>query len=227
MKIPLYKTTIGFFLIAGFALFTNTAFAQAVINPTRGALREERRAEIQTTRTQLKKNRAYQEIDRRVTSLNGLINRLNAIKRITAEQRTTLTTQVQAEIDKLTSLKTQIESETDPAKLLELKKSIILSYRIYVVFMPKIQIMAHADRILTVIDEMKEKTTNADVISKLDLASAKANEAITTVISLTPDGYPDNKAQMKDAREMLKEALQYLKDARLLFKQSSSSSVSS
>ncbi len=188
---------------------------------------QEKKQNLQITGAQIRKEKSYQEIERRIAHLEELITRLNAIKRLTDTQKADLISQVQAEIDKLKSLKSQIESETDPVKIKELKQSIVTSYRIYVVFMPKIQIMAHADRILTVAEEMKQKTTDEDALSKISEAETKANEAINAVIGLTPDGYPGNKATFQSARQMLTTALQYLKDARLLMIPASNGSSSS
>src|SRR5689334_19811975 len=50
--------------------------------------------------------RASQELSRRIDALKKVLNRINEIKHLTTDQRTTLTTQVQQEIDSLTALQT-------------------------------------------------------------------------------------------------------------------------
>jgi len=202
--------------------------------PSRALLREERlenrQASAETrkaTGTQLRKDKALLEIDRRVTRLNRLINKINALKRLTDAQKSALVTQVQDEINTLTALKTKIQSETDPAQLQADKKSIVLSYRVYALFVPKIQIIAHADRIMNVAELMAKKTTNADALKKINDAKTLAQGAIDTVVPLTPEGYPGNKSSLQSARNNLKVALKDLNDARKLMKSTNSSSSSS
>src|SRR5260221_6677463 len=83
------------------------------------------------------KTRAENEIDRRVAGLTKLIDRINGIQRLSADQKTTLVSQLQAEISALNSLKAKIASDTDIATLRTDVQSIVKSYRIYALFIPK------------------------------------------------------------------------------------------
>lgn len=206
----------------------------ATIHPTRAAIREEikeklqeKKFEIQEKRQTLKKERSYQEIDRRINGLNKLIEHINAMKHITESQKSNLTSQVQAEIDSLKTLRAKIEGDTDLATLTADKQSIITSHRVYALFLPKIQIMSHADRILTVADEMKAKTSNSEALKKIEEGKTLSQKAIDTVISLKPEGYPGNKTDLKQGRDYIQQALKALNDARLLMGVSSSSSSNS
>lgn len=154
----------------------------------------------------LRKTNAIKEIDRRLESLNKLIGKLNGIKRISTTQRETFIAQVQIEATKLQELKTKIEAETDATILQEQKKSIADSYRIYALFIPKIEILAHADKIIEIADLMVSKTNDATLIAKIETSKAKAISAMDLVTPLLPEDYPDFKTTLQTARDMLKDA---------------------
>lgn len=209
---------------------------------TRGAKitqRVERREEISANVTTRLKEKAYKEIDRRIASLTKLIEKVKAVKRLSESQKTTMVGQIQTEITTLTALKTKISGDTDIATLRTDVQSIVKSYRIYVLYIPKMTIIAHADKILNLIegeiatlttklqariDEAKSKGT--DIISlttlmsqrktKIDEATAQATNAITKVTALTPEGWPGNKTELQAARDMLQVARKDINDAQKL-----------
>jgi len=187
---------------------------QISLAPTKAALQLEK----VIRRTELKRERAYQEIDRRKEALNQLIERINKVKRITEEQKNSLISQVQAEITSLTNLRAKIAADTDITTLTADKKSIVDSYRIFVVFMPKITIIAHADAIIETAELMKTKNPSPDALTKITDAITQAQGAITKVINLDPSGYPGNKSELQSARSMLQVARQDLKNAWDLIK---------
>ena len=157
-------------------------------------------------RTTLKKTNALKEIERRLGSLNKLIGKIEGISRISTTQRETLVAQVKIEITKLEELKTKIDAETDATALQEEKKSIIDSYRIYALFIPKIEIIAHADKVITIAEAMSARTTDEALLTKINDSSAKAQSAIDLVMPLLPEQYPGFKTTLKSARDLLKTA---------------------
>ena len=180
--------------------------------------------------------RANREITRRIASLKMLIGRLNNLKRISADQKATLVTQVQTEIDNLTALQAKIKADTDLETLKTDVQSIVTSYRIYALFMPKIAILAMAERLDAAVDQMTDLTTKLQtrieaaksagkevgalqstvIAMQKKIADAKTQEqnAINVVLPLTPDGYPGNKSTLQDARKMLQKGHQDLVEAR-------------
>jgi hypothetical protein len=218
-------------IVASFLVFTLIITPQtlAFYNASRAAERQERREErISTLQEKVTqrveqnierlKTRSYQEIDRRITALNGLLTKIEAMKKIVEEQKTILKTQINEQITALQTLRAKIEADTDLTTLKADKKSIVDSYRIFALFMPKINILAHADRILTVADEMLTLTSDTNAQSKINSAKTEAQKAIDTVTPLTPSDYPGNKSSLQAARQNLVNALNYLKEARLLIK---------
>lgn len=196
----------------------------------------EKKQERQDASMEKLKERADKEISRRIESLRKLITRISEFKKISSAQKTSLTAQVQAEIDKLTALQAKIAADTDLETLKTDVKSIVTAYRIYALFMPKIQILGSADRLQTTVDQMSshaarletkigEQESNGQDVSELqtlltdmkaNIASAKtqAQNAIDTVTPLTPEGYPDNKTELQEAREMVVTSIKYLNTAR-------------
>jgi len=177
-------------------------------------------------------DRAVAEIDRRVAALQKLITLLSNVKRLTADQKVSFTTQIQAEITSLQTLEAKIKLDTDITTLKTDVQSIIKSYRVYLLFMPKIEIVAAADRMVNIADQMSSlsaklqtridmvKTAGNDVSSlqtllddmkaKIADANTQAANATSAVISLTPDGYPANKTVLQSARTTLRTGYQDL-----------------
>jgi hypothetical protein len=178
----------------------------------------ERKTERQITTAVLRKNNAVKEIERRLASLNNLLKKVENMTKLAAEQKTTLTQQIQEQTTSLTALKTKIEIETDATKLAEEKKSIIDSYRIFALFMPKINILAQADKILNLAETMISKTSNAAALALINEAKATVQDVIGKVTILTPQGYPANKTVLQDARKSISTSISKLKEARKLIK---------
>lgn len=180
--------------------------------------------------------RARREIKRRVNALNKILERITKIKKLSDTQKTALDTQIQGEIQKLTDLDTKIAGETDPAVIKTDAQSIIKSYRIYAFFIPKIHILGASDAMQNAtvkLDEisvrLETKITEAegagkdvndlrillsDMKEKTASASSQAKKADDLVLPLTPDGYPDNKTTLKEARDLLVLGHKDIQDAR-------------
>lgn len=183
------------------------------------------------------KDRSDKEIGRRIDSLNKLISRINEMKKISKEQKAILTAQIQTQITDLTTLKTKVDADTDLQNAKTDAQSIIKSYRIYALFIPKIHILATSDRMLDAIDktstiaaklntrisEAKGKGQDvssleslySDMQSKITDAKTQAQNAIDLVTPLVPEGYPGNKTSLMDARKILMAGRQDLQSARI------------
>lgn len=201
-------------MIAVLALGTSSVYAQTPA--TRGAARQE------TNMTRLK-TRADAEITRRVDALNQLLTKINAMARITSDQKTTFANGINGQVSTLNTLKAKIDADTDIAILRTDVQSIVKAYRIFALYMPQVNIMAHADRLLALVDEMNAISTKlqtrlggatnplmTDRAAKLADATTQANNAIAAVTPLTPDGYPGNKTTLQSAQKMLQTARQDL-----------------
>ncbi len=205
---------------------------------TNSATKQEKMQQRET----LAKTNADKEIDRRVASLNDLVNALNAMKKISDSDKSSFISQIQTQIANLTSLKAKIDADTDLATLKTDKQSIFTQYRIYMLFIPKVRIMAAADRMGQVSDDMnallikiQARITEAqakgldttaisalitDAQAKLTDAKAQYQNATNTVSSLTPDNGDQSKINannqaLQSARGMLKNGVTDLNATRL------------
>ncbi len=183
------------------------------------------------------KARADAEITRRRTSLKGLINRVNAMMRLSASQKSDFVTEIQNDINDLSALQTKIDADTDLMTLRADVKSIVADYRVYLVFMPQVTILSFDDRMGTIVTNMNtvlaklsarvsqaqgkgKNVGNApallsDAKAKLTDASSQLTNVMNEVTPLTPDGYPGNEATLKSARTTLQTVFQTdLKGAR-------------
>jgi hypothetical protein len=137
-----------------------------------------------------------------------------------------MSAQIQAEIDSLTELRTKIETETDETVIRTDAKSIVNSYRIYALFMPKIMTLTAAEGMLNLSDRMisfqqqlltlvSEKAGTGEDVSALEQLLTDAQESITeaqeqaqsaidAVSPLEPNGYPGNKTVIQTARQSLR-----------------------
>lgn len=197
---------------------------------------QEQKDEINQKKIENLKTKGAKEIDRRLNSLNKLITKINKIKRISADQKSQFLTEIQKNITELTNLKAKINADTDLETLRADVKSIVESYRIYAVFIPRIHILAGADaadivtarltalstKLETRVAEAKTAGKNvADTESlladmKAQIASAKTeiNKAVESAISATPSGYPGNKGTLQSANKSLSNAKKALNAAK-------------
>lgn len=216
--------TVAFFVSAGFVGAETATVSPAT---TSAAVRRDTvKAEITDQRVTALKEKADKEIERRITALNELIKKIAALKKLPASDKATFTTQIQAEITNLTNLKTKIDADTDIITLRADVKSIVSTYRIFALFLPKIHILVAADMMSETIDRLSQiatklqvriqeaKSTGANVIAleaaladmqaKLTDAQKQFDSIETNITSLTPDGYPGNKSTLVNARGLLK-----------------------
>lgn len=237
--------TVSFFLVFAqnsSALAENSGTASAVVTSVPAGQKKvvEKKTAVAEKQDMSLKARADREIARRVENLNGLIGRINSTKKLTLDEKTTLAAQVQSEITDLTALKTKIDADTDAAAIKTDVKSVVASYRIYALFLPKIQLLAAADRLAGTADrissvsaQLQQRVTDlqkigvdttalqaslSDMQSKVADAKTQSQNAIALVLPLVPAGYPANKSVIQNARTLLQKGQQDLvaavKDAK-------------
>ncbi len=190
---------------------------------------------------QLAKDKADKEIDRRVQALGELNTRIDGMQRVTANFKQTLTTNIQNQVTGLNQLKTKIDADTDVATLKVDVKTIIDSYRIYMLVMPQARIAASADREVTIITMMNQlgaklqaritaaQGTGAnvsallaaltDMSAKLSDASTQSQAAVSVSAGLAPDEgdkakQTQNATALKTARADVQAAQKDLVTAR-------------
>jgi hypothetical protein len=186
------------------------------------------------------KNRADQEITRRMTALTDLNTAVQAMVHVSATEKTSISTEVQTEISSLTSLKSTIDAETVLANLKTDIQSITKDYRIFMLVIPQGRIEVAADKVQTVAaiyttfaTKLQTRISDApsgtdttqatqwlsDMNAKITDANAQAQAAVSLVASLQPDQgsatvAASNETALKSARADIKSALADLKTAR-------------
>jgi len=186
------------------------------------------------------KDKADQMIAQRLTSLNELKDKIVTIKKLTDTQKTQLTAKINTQINSLTALKTKIDADTDLDTLKSDSKSIVTSFRIFMIFEPQIHLIITADSLLTTADQttlLADKLQahinaaqatgkNVDNLNeelanlRNETANAKAiaNQVITDVLALTPSN-PDAKNTLSNARTKIKTVRENLVESIKIGKQ--------
>jgi predicted nucleic acid-binding Zn-ribbon protein len=181
------------------------------------------------------KNRAQTEITRRLNYLNQLITELGSMKKLSSADKTSLTSQIQTQIDGLNSLQTKINADTDLTTLRADVKSVITNYYIFAFFRVQIDLLLAADRMSTTTDNFMAVYTKlqtrinaagtqgkdvtqlntwlSDMQVKLNDAKSQYQAAETELNGLTAQGYPGNKSSLLDARGKIKAGATDLKAA--------------
>lgn len=245
----LYKTGTA---IAGFALVLGAGMPALALDATvgtqaavgvsaGGATAGAKVSAAMQARITKGKERADQEIDRRINALNELSTKIQAMTKVSDSVKSSIGGTVTAEIGDLTSLKGKIDTDADIDALKTDIKSITQSYRIFMLVIPQGRITVAADKVNTVgasltdlagklqtrisaaqsagTDVTAMNTSLSDMNAKVTDASVQANAAVSAVASLTPDNgdktkMQSNNAALKDARAKLKAAATDIEAAR-------------
>ncbi len=187
------------------------------------------------------KERAQEEIDRRIKALNALTERISAMKRVSEGFKGDLRATVNAEIANIEALRARIEANTSTSTLKTDIQSIARSYRVFALVLPKAQIAAAADRIVTMTATMSEigaklntrieaaAAAGSDTAAlteelrslaeNIDSANTHAQAAVDGTATLKPDEgdkaiMEANTAALKAAREELRLAHQDVQEGR-------------
>lgn len=203
--------------------------------------RQEAREAKMGEREAAAKERAQKEIERRIKALTELGGRVQGMKRVSADGKSSVDATVAAQIATLTDLKARIMADDSTTTLKADMQSITKSYRIFALVIPQGHVKVAADKVHTTVDSMtalsgkletriSEATTAgkdtaslasllADAKTQLTAASASADAALSLTTSLTPDNgdkaaMDANKKALQDARAKIQEALKALEKAR-------------
>lgn len=195
-------------------------------------------AGAQQVRLEAAKKVAAGAITRRVLALRELSTAAKSIVRLSDADRAALTTQLQDQVNGLSSLNAKIQGDTDEATVRADAGKIVTDYRVYVLTIPKargvvvadIELNAAerltklADRLSNAIGASGKDTTKA----KTDLASLRTKLASVTgtvtplpagLLALQPAGYPGNHTTLEQTRASLRTGRTGLADAATLARQ--------
>ena len=186
------------------------------------------------------KERADEEVQRRIKILTELNTKVQGMKRVSDSTKASISSTVQAEVGNLSTLDAKIQADSDIETLKADVKSITTSYRIFMLVIPQGRISVAGDRIHTVADS--ETTFAGKLKTRIDEAAAQGNDvaalnaslstmtgkiadaniqvdaAVALVANLTPDNgdkakMDANNAAIKSARAKVKAGMEDLQAA--------------
>ena len=194
--------------------------------------------DTQQVRLEAAKNVATGAITRRVLALRDLITAAKAIIRLPDADRGALTTQLQDQINGLTTLNVKIQADGDPATVRTDASHIVTDYRVYVLTIPKVRAVVAADIELNAADRLTKladrlaKTVDEAAAKGKDVARAQADLGSlrtrlgaltgsvsplpTALLALQTSGYPGNHAVLEQGRTTLRTGRAGLADAAVL-----------
>lgn len=224
---------VSMIVLAGF--FASTATVLAALEKAPGL-----RAAIKLTGSDTDiRERADSQIDRRVDDLEKLDSRLAEMKRLSDSVRASLNTTVDTEINALLALKTKLASQTGESLKTD-AKTITSGYRVYMLVIPQIRLLAASDRATTTANLLTTlagkfqvriaalqadgkdvgnlPATLSDMNTKIAEAKAAAAEVTALVATLTADQKDTakieaNQKALTNARAKIKIAESALKAA--------------
>lgn len=169
--------------------------------------------------------KAGERIDHQIEKLKKQLTRVAKIERLSEEQKTKITAELTAQIDKLTAFKTSVATETDPTVIKEHAKALVSEFRAQAVSLPRAAITAAADRMMAVVGQMEafsvklharvDAGTSAEASASLSAFDAKVADAklqaqaVASIVAGLSASSTDE-ATMKANAEALKNAKEKL-----------------
>jgi chromosome segregation ATPase len=227
MKYAITTAIMTFLVLAG---LTSVVFAQSPSPAAAGA------GQLSTV---ISKGNA--DIAQRIASLNADQTRLSGLKHLSDTDKATFASQIQTEISGLNGQQSKLDADTDVKTARADRAAIFTQFRIYMLFIPKTNILAAGDSMGDVADIMttiagklqtriqqlqsqgKDVTALTAALTDLQAKIADAKQqyanAESSISSLVPDNgnntvMQSNQAALKSARGMIKTGAADLKAGR-------------
>jgi hypothetical protein len=165
-------------------------------------------------------------IQRRLAVLSRLEQVVGAARHLSAGDRSALGGQLEQETSGLTALDAKIQGDTDPVVTRADVASIVTAYRVYVLMAPKVRLARAGDAALAACDGFDRiaadlqrliaaaaaagRNTSAatakldDLKAMVAAARSAAGSIASSVVPLTPAGYPGNRSVLDSARASLR-----------------------
>lgn len=237
-------------VLVGVVVFANDAYAVNTKSKVSGSVASstiasstiKRAVKLDQTTARLQ-TRADKEIDRRITGLNKLQEKIQGMKKVSDTEKAGFATTIQGQINLLNNLKVKINADIDAATIKTDVQSITKAYRIYALILPQVEIFAAADRLATTVDLLLDyadklqtritaaqdagkdvsalQSLLADMKNKIAEASVKSASATIGIVGLKPDNgdktvMESNLKALKTAKNDIKVGTQDIKDANKL-----------
>lgn len=167
---------------------------------------KEKKEAIEEKKIERVKTAADKELDKRIEDLGKVADRIKEFKNLGDTDKATITSQINGLIGSLNSLRAEIETTTSTTSLKQARESIKNNYRIYALAIPQINIVASADRMIT-------------LVSMMNIVGAKLESKISTLATstaITSANIASAKKSLSEMKDKLVEAQKLAQDAVLV-----------
>lgn len=146
----------------------------------------------------LQKAKTYGDrmVDNRVAELNRVLSRIQTDTRLTSDEKSSLSSDIQNALSGLNQLKIKIDADTTVESVKTDAKSIITNYKVYAVLVPKIRLLITIDSLLNLNQKMLA------LIPKLDSLVATLQSQGKDVSTIQPL-VADIKTRLQDTNTRL------------------------
>lgn len=180
-------------------------------------------------------NKGDREINRRLTTLNTLSNKINGAQKLTSSDKNTLSSEVSNEVSGLTALKSKLDADSDLTTAKADAQSIFSDYRVYALVVPKVQLVKAADdqqvaegKLADLAGKLQSRITSAknsgkdvtnlqntlnDMTARTTAAQQISSGVESNIIGLQPSDYNTNHQILSGYRDKLKTAQGDIKSA--------------
>ncbi len=209
-----------------FFLFCLTiAFAPIVLAQTVSPA-QTLRGENQTARLSALHTTCDNAISQRLTNLNDALTRVNGLAKLSADEKSQYSSQIQSDINGLTSLKSKCDADTDLTTLRDDIKSIYTNFRVYAEFLPVTRLLIAADTMTTTAGKLNDLYTKlvsrvssagnpsnltallSDMQSKINDANTQYNNVESQLTGLTPTSFDSNPSGTKSTIQTARSEIQ-------------------
>lgn len=171
------------------------------------------------------------QVANRVDLLNRLLVRVNGLKRLSDNEKSQFSSEIQSNINSLNQIKAKCDADTTLATLRVDVRSIYTNLRIYAVFAPQVRLLVAADS-LDYVDgllasysaklqfRINQQGNPANLTSLLNNMNAKIADATTQyanaenlILTLNPANYPSSNQVLQNARTDIRNGASDLRTA--------------
>jgi hypothetical protein len=205
-----------------------TAAGSSTTGSNTTASTSSKKAAAQQARVQNIITKGDQEIERRLTTLGDLTDKINAATHLSSSDKSYLSSEVSSTLDGLTSLKSHLDSDTTLTSAHTDAESIYTNYRVYALVAPKIGIIKVADdqqtveaKLSALIPKLQDRISSeqkagtsvtaiqgelSDMTTKVNDSQAISSQIESTVLTLQPTDYNTNHTVLSGDNTQLKTA---------------------
>lgn len=122
-------------------------------------------------------------ITNRTRTLNNLNSRIESDERLTQDQKSSLSQDIQTAISGLNTLKVTIDADTDPAQARADTKKIVTDFRVYEILEPKLRLLVTLNNLQATVSNLQTLIPQIQSIISTLNSQGKDTSALTTLLT--------------------------------------------